>query len=140
MIPYKVLGTYIPTSNRCWRIGRDLTRLTKQLGFIPLNAPDDRYERAPWNDPRLHAHVRRRTLRSEAGSQWHQDGDFGHIPMNHGLVFWSNRTPTEFRIGDQVYQPDSYDVVYINNLDCYHRRPPNAPRHRFIFRQRVECT
>lgn len=136
--PYQVITVYHPTLWKCWKIGRDLTTLTRRLGLIPLTASDSRYEKAPWSDSRLHAHVRRRTLRTDDAAQWHQDGDYGHVPMNHGIVLWSNTTPTEFRVGTVIYQPKPFEVVLVNNLSCYHRRPPNAPRQRYIFRQRVE--
>lgn len=139
MIPYKVLGYYKPMRLgwKCYLIGRDLTRMTQHAGLRPLDAPDSRYEGAPWSDSSLHAHVRRRTLRSTAGEGWHQDGDFGHVPMDHGLVFWSSNTPTQFKVGGVVCEPKPFEVVYFRNMACYHRRPPNAPRIRYFFRQRV---
>lgn len=136
-MPYKVLGVYHPAIWRGLHIGRDLTRFTARWKLVPLNAEDRRYHGATWADPALHAHVRRRTLRSEAGEQWHQDGDYGHVPMNHSLVFWSNRAPTEFSVGGKTFQPQPFEVVLFNNLDGLHRRPPTAPRRRWIFRQRV---
>lgn len=138
MCPYVILEVYKPAIWKSWKIGRDLTIITKNLGFKPFKAVDTRYQGAAWADIELHAHVRRRTLRKEDGAQWHQDGDYGHIPMEHGLIFWSNRTPTEFKVWDQIYQPKPFEVVYFSNLDGLHRRPPNAPRKRWLFRQRVE--
>lgn len=136
---YEILDFYRPSVWKCYRIGRDLTRLTRSLGLRPLRAKDTRYERAPWRDSTLHAHVRRRTLRKADGAQWHQDGDYGHVPMDHGLILWSNTHPTEIRdLNGQVYMPPPFSVVYFRNLEFYHRRPPNAPRNRYIFRQRVE--
>lgn len=136
---YKILGYYYPKIRKCWIIGEYLTNMTQRLGFEPLRASDSRYERAPWSSTALHAHVRRRTLRSPEGAQWHQDGDYGHIPMDHGLILWSNTHPTEIRdLNGKVYVPPLFSVVYFRNLEYYHRRPPNAPRRRFIFRQRVE--
>ena len=137
---YKVIGYYRPKVWKCYIIGRDLTNLTKSLGLVPLRAQDSRYEGAPWSSTTLHAHVRRRTLRKVEGAQWHQDGDYGHITMKHALVLWSNRQPTEFRVSGIIYQPEPYEVVYFNNLDGFHRRPLNAERRRYIFRQRVATT
>ena len=137
--PYTVLTYYEPVLWRCWKIGRDLTRITRDLGFLPLQAEDSRYERAPWSDNRLHAHVRRRTLRSVAGEDWHQDGDYGHVPMDHLLAFWSSNTPTEIRDSTgRVWQPRPYELVIINNLEVFHRRPLDAPRRRWFFRQRLQ--
>ena len=137
--PYQVLDEYRPSIWKCWKIGRDLTVLTKLYGLVPLKAADSRYERAPWHNTTLHAHVRRRTLRSPDGAGWHQDGDYGHVSMNHAIVLWSNVCPTEIRNNQgQVFQPKPYEVIIINNLAWYHRRPPNAPYRRFLFRQRVE--
>jgi hypothetical protein len=136
---YKVLATYYPRDPRkAWKIGRDICAITRRLGFRPLKAVDERYEGATWSDTSLHAHVRRRTLRSPDGAQWHRDGDYGHVPMDHGLILWSNIAPTEFNFNGFIYQPQPFSVVYIRNLECTHRRPPNAPRNRYIFRQRVE--
>lgn len=124
---------------KCWRIGRDLTRLTRSKGLVPFDVPDTRFHKAPWSNAALHAHVRKRTLRSGEGAQWHQDGDFGHVPMDHGLVFWSNTHPTELRLLDGTIVPTRpYDVIYIRNISLFHRRPPNAPRERYFFRQRVQ--
>lgn len=137
--PYSILAIYKPEIWKCWHIGRDITRITRHAGLRPFDFPDTRYARAPWSNPELHAHVRRRTLRKEDGAQWHQDGDYGHVPMEHGLVFWANTSPTEIRdIEGKVWYPKPYEVIYINNLEVYHRRPVNAPRHRYFFRQRVQ--
>ena len=134
----QVLAIYRPPFYKCWKIGRDITRITTDLGLRPLYAPDSRYERAPWHDNKLHAHVRKRTLRSPEGSQWHQDGDFGHIPMDHALVLWSDKYPTEFKINNVIYKPKPFEIILFKNLDGYHRRPLNAPRNRYLFRQRID--
>lgn len=134
---YKVLGVYKPPIWRAWKIGRDITDLTRNLGLKPLNAKDARIEKAPWHNKGLHAHVRKRTLLKQDGAQWHQDGDYGHVPMRHGIVLWSNKTPTEIKVDGVVFQPKPYEVVLFDNLHCFHRRPPDAPRNRWIFRQRV---
>lgn len=136
--PYSILGYYKPSKWSAWRVGRDITRITRDAGLKPLQHADSRYAKAPWSDPTLHAHVRRRTLRSSDGAGWHQDGDYGHVPMDHGLVFWSSNSPTEFKVDGVVYQPRPYEVVYFRNLSCYHRRPIDAPRVRWFFRQRVQ--
>lgn len=138
MRPYTVLATYKPKIWSAKQVGRDLVAITKKHGLVPFPHKDSRYEKAPWSNSNLHAHVRRRTLRKPDGSQWHQDGDFGHIPMDHSIVMWASNTPTEFRVGTTVYQPKPYEVVLFRNLKCYHRRPPEAPRIRWVFRQRVK--
>lgn len=135
---YKVLGLYKPTEWKAWKIGRDLTNLTRKFGLVPFPYKDTRYTKAAWFDSKLHAHVRRRTLHKPDGAQWHQDGDFGHIPMKHRLVMWASNTPTELKVNGIVYQPKPYEVILFDNLSCFHRRPPNAPRKRWVFRQRVE--
>ena len=136
---YRILDYYHPYKWKCYRIGLDLTELTWNLGFRPLDAVDTRYGRAAWADPTMHAHVRKRTLRKPDGAQWHQDGDYGHVPMDHGLILWSNTHPTELRdLNGKVYVPPPFAVVYFRNLEYYHRRPPRCPAIRYIFRQRVE--
>lgn len=137
MAPYKVLGIYKPSIWKSWVVGRDLVALTRRLGLVPFPSTDTRYESAPWSSRVDHAHVRRKTLRKQDGAQWHQDGDYGHLPMDHGLVFWSNKTPTEFKVGGLVYQPRPFEVVLFRNLEGMHRRPPEAERRRWLFRQRV---
>jgi hypothetical protein len=141
---YKVLFTYHPEEPyRAWRIGRDITKRILRLGFQPLPEKDTRYHRALWYSDLFHAHVRRRTLRSGDGAQWHQDGDYGHVPMGHGIVLWSDTHPTQIKyLGSRwdpnvIVQPQPLEVIYFNNQEVYHRRPPDAPKDRWMYRMRV---
>lgn len=138
---YELLGRYKPTVWKCYRIGRDLCNFTRSLGFRPLKDPVHGPQLwVPWVSETLHAEVKRRTPRNPKGEDWHQDGDLDPgSRMDCGIILWSNLTPTQFRDSTgRVVQPKPYEVVYIRNLACFHRRPPDAPRNRFIFRQRVE--
>ena len=139
--PYIILKEkYIPSKWRAWRIGKDLTKFTQQLGLIPLN--DTKIKRNPgaaWSDEKTHAEVRMTAVPGSEGTQWHQDGDTSPgARMDHGLVIWANRTPTELFIDNKIYQSESFEVILVRNLAGMHRRPANAPARRFMFRQRVE--
>jgi len=140
MKPYKVLGVYKPTKWRPWKVGRDITAMTNKLGMKPLHDPIHGPQMwAPWVNEKLHAEVKRRTPKNPKGEDWHQDGDLDPgSKMNHTLVLWASNHPTEFEVNGQVYQPKPYEVVAFNNLDGRHRRPLDAPRVRWMFRQRME--
>ncbi len=131
---------YIPSKWRAWRIGKDLTNMTRELGYEPLK--DDNIQTNPgaaWYRSELHAEVRITAVPHSQGTGWHQDGDMdSNSNMDHGLIVWANRTPTEFKIGEEIFQPLKFQLVYFKNLDGYHRRPADAPARRFMFRQRVE--
>jgi hypothetical protein len=141
--PYKVLGTYRwPKGKRYARfIGRDLIRFTKKLGYKPF--PEDNIKRnlgAAWSNYKYHAEVRMTAVPESEGTEWHQDGDTT-VPdnMDFGLIVWANKNPTEFQTKDgKIWQPEPFEVVYIGNLDCYHRRPPGLSGRRWHFRQRVK--
>lgn len=139
--PYIILQErYVPKTWRAWRIGRDLTRLTKELGLVPLNDPihGPQAFRA-WCNEKLHAECGWVTYKNGQGEGWHQDGDLAPgSKMDHAEVLWANRTPTEFQYQGKIYQPKPFQVILVKNLSCFHRRPKNAPRRRFFFRQRVE--
>ena len=137
MTPYVVLGVYDPGPQpwKKWRIFRDLTRLTRDLGFTPL--PGRSWKLVGQRG--LHAEVRKRTVTGSQATGWHQDGDMdAGVEMDHAIVTWANVTPTEFKVGDKIYQPTPFEVVIALNLGCYHRRPPDAPNERWFFRQRVQ--
>lgn len=129
---------------RCWKIGEDLTEITKNLGLVPhkdsKHGPQDWVE---WYDYSLHAEVRKQTLKNGEGRSFHQDGDTTQgANMACALVLWCSNTPTEYqRVGDnKIYQPEPYEIVISHNLKSYHRTPNNAPTgwgNRFVFRQRV---
>lgn len=143
MRPYIVLGTYYPKVWKTWKVGPELCAITKAHGLVPHKDPvhGPLKLRYWWYDEKLHAEVRRRTLadpKAVRGTQWHQDGDLdpGSI-MNCALVTWCNKEPTEFLYKDVIYQPEPYQVVISRNLCGSHRRPPNAPKERWLFRQRV---
>lgn len=138
MKPYIVLGVYHPSRWRAWLIGRDLTTFTREAGLMPLRGRAWKLARGSWADPMLHAEVRRRGVPGSQATGWHQDGDMDDVEMNHAIVTWANVAPTEFKVGGTVYQPKPFEVVLASNLACYHRRPPDAPPRRWLFRQRVE--
>lgn len=139
--PYIILKErYLPKRWRAWRVGRDLTRLTKELGLVPLDDPvhGPQTFRA-WNSERLHAECGWVTYKGNQGEDWHQDGDLAPgSKMDHAEVLWANRTPTEFLYKGRIYQPRPFQVILVRNLSCKHRRPANAPERRWLFRQRVE--
>lgn len=139
--PYVILQErYIPSKWRAWRIGRDLTALTKLLHLKPLkdSVHGPQTFRA-WCDEELHAECGWRVYSNGAGSDWHQDGDTTPgSRMNNAMVLWSNRTPTEFLYKGRIYQPRSFEVILVRNLSCKHRRPGSVPERRWLFRQRVE--
>ncbi len=139
--PYIVLKQrYRPKRWRAWSIGRYLTRLTEERGLVPL---DDSIHgpqtfRA-WCNKDLHAECGWVTYKGNQGEGWHQDGDLAPgSQMDHAEVLWSNRTPTEFQYKGKIYQPKPFQVILVKNLSCMHRRPANAPKRRWFFRQRVE--
>lgn len=139
MQPFKVIARYKPTVMRASVIGADLTGITEDLGYAPLDVGHHRQNRrAIWYSEALHAEVRRTAVSGSEGTSWHQDGDTSPgANMDCGLVLWSNKYPTEFRVGDEIYSPKEYEVVYVRNLDCLHRRNPSVDGKRWSFRQRV---
>ncbi len=137
--PYKILGIYKPYGKLYREIGKDLTDITKSLGYIPFkNDEIKRNNKAIWSDYHLHAEVRRKAVIGSEGTEWHQDGDTSTKNMNCGMILWADRDGTEFKVEDKVFQCLPYQIVYFNNLDCYHRRPPHVEGKRISFRQRVE--
>ncbi len=139
--PYLVLKErYCPKTWRAWQIGRYLTRLTGELGLVPLDDPvhGPQTFRA-WCDEALHAEAGWVTYGGGQGRDWHQDGDTKPgSRMDNAMVLWANRTPTEFRSNGRIYQPKPFQVIIVRNLGCEHRRPADAPSRRWSFRQRVE--
>lgn len=139
--PYIVLKErYRPKTWRAWCVGRDLTRLTRKEGLVPLADPahEPQTFRA-WYSKKLHAECGWITYKGGQGEDWHQDGDLAPgSQMDHAEVLWANRTPTEFQYKNKIYQPKPFQVVLVRNLACYHRRPADAPERRWIFRQRIK--
>lgn len=140
MIPYIILGIYVPKRWKTFVIGRSITKITSDYGLKPLKDPIHGPQTwVPWYDLDLHAEVKKRTPRNPKGEDWHQDGDLDlGSKMDHALVLWSNIDPTQIEYKGTIYQPRPYEIVLFRNLAGKHRRPPTAPRNRFIFRQRVE--
>lgn len=139
--PYVVLRKrFVPRRWRAWYIGRRLTDLTEKRGLIPLDDPAHGPQTfRAWCDEDLHAECGWVTYKGNQGEDWHQDGDLKPgSRMDNAMVLWSNRTPTEFRYKNKIYQPKPFEVILVRNLACHHRRPANAPKRRWIFRQRVE--
>lgn len=138
-VPFTVIGEYRPTEWKAYKVGRDICRITRQAGLVPLVDPVHGPQTwTPWHNEELHAEVKKRSPRNPKGEDWHQDGDLdpGSV-MDHALVLWATNTPTQFRVGSDVYQPKPYSIVVARNLGSFHRRPPDAPRVRWLFRQRV---
>ena len=141
MKPYKSLGIHkFPSSWKAWQIGRALTRITKANGLRPLPGVGGKVNtHAAWNKDILHAEVRVTCSPRAEGASWHQDGDnTTGANMKHQLVLWADRMPTEFRVGDCVYQAKPCELVVISNMICHHRRPPEANGFRRSFRQRCK--
>lgn len=139
--PYHMVSHYDPPEWNATRIGRELLEISRLLGLKPLrDGIQSPQTHVSWYDLENHAEVRRRTDRSPKGTEWHQDGDLkAGADMDHALLLWASNTPTEFRTPDgHIWQPAPRQVVLVRNLACQHRRPPNAPRVRWLFRQRVE--
>ena len=139
MTPYKSLGIYtFPSSWKAWQVGRALVKITRAYGLRPLPGVGGKVNaKAAWNKNYLHAEVRFKCNPKAEGASWHQDGDnTSEANMNHQLVLWADRMPTQFRVGDQVYQAKPCELVVVANLTCMHRRPPEAEGRRRSFRQR----
>ena len=142
MKPYEVLIVYHPNSWSAKQIGRDLTHITENFGLIPHVDPAHgplTLKKPNWASEELHAEVRRRTFRTRQAEDWHYDGDLGGgANPNCALVLWSTNHPTEIKYNGIIYTHDPYELVIFNNLSVRHRRPPNCPRIRWTFRQRVQ--
>lgn len=140
MKPYVVLGTYWPKVWSAFRVGNDILAITRKLGLRPLNDPIHGPQTwAPWCSEKWHAEVKRRTPKNPKGEDWHQDGDLDPgSRMDCGIVLWATNTPTQIRVGTNIFQPKPKEIILFRNLVGHHRRPPDAPRIRWIFRQRVE--
>lgn len=139
--PYVVLRErFMPKRWRAWYIGKRLTEITQREGLVPFDDPAHGPQpfRA-WCDEELHAECGWVTYKGNQGEDFHQDGDLKEgARMDSALVLWTNRTPTEFEYKGRIYQPKPFQLVIARNLACKHRRPSNAPKRRWIFRQRVE--
>ena len=143
-----VIARYIPTRWRLWKVGRDLCEITRLFGLIPLPLGMHRLHKAKWVRASLHADILRRApVHDTIDLDWHRDGDITGANMNCGIVLWSNICPTQIRpcsngsephVLGEIVQPQPFEVVLFNNLDVVHRRPPNAPQKRWLFRQRVQ--
>ena len=141
MTPYLSLGFYEPVRPwRAWRIGKDITRITKELGLVPISDPHHRHQtKAAWHNKHVCAYVRRRTVKNTRATSWHRDGDLQTgSEMDNCIVLWSSNTPTEFQLGTQIYRPRHREIILVRNRGCYHRRPADCPTIRYLFRQRVE--
>ena len=141
MNPYVILvRRYDPPRWNARLIGRALTKITKELGFEPLDDPNHRHQtKAAWCSKKLVANVRRRTVKNPKAASWHQDGDLDNGILNSGIIMWTSNTPTEVKgLDGTIYPLPNRALVLIYNKACYHRRPPDAPRVRWLFRQRVK--
>lgn len=146
-LPYKVLATYRPAKWRASIIGRDLTDITSEMGYVPHIDPAHgplHLTGRNWCSEVLHAEVRRRTFKTQMAEGWHYDGDTteGSRP-NCLLCLWASNHPTEVKWrsegkdSEMIYVPEPYQLVVFPNLECLHRRPPHVPRVRWVFRQRL---
>ena len=134
-----VIARYIPTRWKLWKVGRDLCQITAKFGLIPLPLGKHRLHKAKWVREFLHADILRQAPKNDTiDLDWHRDGDITGADMNCGIVLWSNKCPTQIKSANgEIVQPRPFEVVLFNNLDVVHRRPPNAPQKRWLFRQRV---
>lgn len=141
MTPYIVLGTYYPTLWRAWKVGEDLTAITRSLGLLPHNDFEHGpQEWCPWFSRKRHAEVIKRTPYQGQSEGWHYDGDLKSKANPHcAIVTWASATPTQWKNtnSEVIYQPEPFRIIIANNYTKRHRRPPNCPRDRFLFRQRV---
>lgn len=141
MKPFVVLHEYwCPLEWDPEYIGKRLCQLTNSKGLRPHHDP--KHGPVPlvysWFSVPLHAEVRQVTAPIPSATQWHQDGDTtSGSNMNCGIVTWANRTPTELQWEGKVYQPKPFEVVLFRNTGPQHRRPKDAPKWRWMFRQRV---
>jgi len=142
MRPYIVLTEYVPTIWRAWKVGEDLTRITRKLGFLPHIDPEHGPQKwCPWFSTNLHAEVIKRTPIDGQSEGWHYDGDLKSGANPHcAIVTWASTTPTQWKNlnSEVIYQPQSFQLVIANNYTKRHRRPPNCLRFRYLFRQRVQ--
>jgi hypothetical protein len=153
MKPYKVLGVYHPKTYpadrwnshagwRAWAVGEDLTALTASLGLVPHIDPEHGAQTWPaWYNLKLHAEVKRQTPEHPGGEDWHYDGDTTHgANPDCAIVLWASVCPTDIRLhtSNKIWRPEPFEVIVFNNRHCSHRRPPEAPKNRFLFRQRVQ--
>ena len=138
--PFKVLGMYHPNVWSARRIGKELVEFSKNQGFVPhQDSVHGPITTASWCNVFQHAEVRRTTSYGKGGDDWHQDGDTTPgSRMNCGMILWSNTTPTQFKVGETIYQPKPFEVVFAENKGSFHRRDPSAPARRWLFRQRVK--
>lgn len=143
MRPYRVLAVYKPSRWNARQIGCELTELTHNHGFKPhvdhSHGPLILTGKA-WSSVPLHAEVRRRTFKTAQAESFHWDGDLDpKANPNCLIVLWASNTPTEIKWRHEatIYQARPYEVIVFDNTRCLHRRPLNAPRIRWVFRQRV---
>lgn len=127
------------------RIGQDILLLSRVWNFTPFGVEKIKQNANPaWKSPEDFAEVRSVCSPYSEGTEWHQDGDttLSKDQMDFGLILWAHRDPTEIRpIGsDEVLTPKPYEVWFVRNLACYHRRPPGLMGRRWHFRQRVRET
>lgn len=158
MKPYISLGFYKPKVWNAREIGQHLVSLTRRAGFIPHDDPNHgplALKGRAWHSQALHAEVRRRTCQNAQGEDWHYDGDTtpGSKP-DCWIILWASNTPTWIKwrvchcyscagsnlgcVHEEIFKPGSYEVVALRNIECLHRRPPNCPRIRWVFRQRAQ--
>ena len=139
MIPYEIIGHYEPTKWNPQKVLRELIQISREHGLQPLPIGSYRLHKTKWKSFSDHADLmRRRPKNDTTDSDWHQDGDTTGTDRVCGLVLWSSNTPTEIRWRGAVYVPPRRSVVLIDNTQVYHRRPPESPRVRWFFRQRVK--
>lgn len=145
MLPYKVIEIFKPKIWDAREIGKYLTNLTASLGYSPHIDPEHgplklTIKNGNWSSDTLHAEVRHKAFKTNQAEGWHYDGDTTPGSNPHCLIcVWSTATPTEIRPhgSQKIYRPEPYEVVIFNNMECVHRRPPNAPKDRWTFRQRL---
>lgn len=146
-LPYIVLAMYKPwwwpkaPKETCEEIGNDLCFITHNAGLTPLHdGVLEAQDWCPWVNMDRHAEVKRYTPDYFKSEDWHQDGDLDPgSNMDHALVLWTTKYPTELRTDEGICQANPFEVILFRNLRLSHRRPLAAPRggERHFFRQRV---
>lgn len=134
-----IIGYYKPPKWNRKMVFDALCTISAKAGLVPLPMGKHRLHKGMSSRGR-HADLMRRIPKNDtADLQWHQDGDTSGAEMNCGLVVWASNTPTQVKLADgTIIQAEPYEVVHIRNRECVHRRPPNCPRVRWFFRQRVK--
>lgn len=116
-LPYKVIGEYRPTTLHPDAIRRDLIAMLTELGYKGLVGIVTHIRDPSWFDRYAEGSV---PYSYGGDADWHHDD-----AVESGEVIWSTKSPTQIRIGPDdpnIFTPEPYQVVLIDNRVCQHRR------------------